>query len=99
MSKNQSLATALKGFDRTNGPAPIQQVSSKSQVKSISVEKSKSSTQAPSRQGKKALIGYFDPDVSKQLKQLALDQDSNIQELLREALNDLFQKHKKPTIA
>jgi len=51
------------------------------------------------RVGKKALIGYFDPSVSKQLKQIALDRDETIQHLLAEALNDLFRKLKKPTIA
>jgi hypothetical protein len=56
-------------------------------------------TQAPSRHGKKALIGYFEPGVSKQLKQLALDRDTTTQELLREALNDFFQKNSKPAIA
>ena len=53
-----------------------------------------------SRRGKKALIGYFDPEVSKQLKQMALDQDRHsVQDLLREALNDLFRKYKKRPIA
>ena len=45
---------------------------------------------------KKALIGYFDPSVSKQLKQLALDEDSTVQQLLGEALDLLFQARGKP---
>jgi hypothetical protein len=53
----------------------------------------------PSRASKKALIGYFDPAVSKQLKQIGLDRDLSVQDLLGEAINDLFQKYKKPTIA
>ena len=53
-----------------------------------------------SRSGKKAVIGYFAPEVSKQLKQMALDQDRHsVQDLLREAINDLFKKYEKPTIA
>lgn len=53
-----------------------------------------------SRRGKKAVIGYFAPQVSKQLKQMALDQDrSSVQDLLREAINDLFQKYRQPPIA
>ena len=56
-------------------------------------------TQQPSRQGTKTVAGHFEPQVSKQLKQLALDLDSNVQELLREALNDLFRKHGKPPVA
>ena len=55
--------------------------------------------QAPSRRGKKALIGYFDPSVSKQLKLLALEEDSTVQQLLGEALDLLFQARGKPQIA
>jgi hypothetical protein len=53
----------------------------------------------PGRQGTKTIAGHFAPPVSKQLKQLALDRDSNVQELLREAVNDLFRKHGKPPVA
>ncbi|MEJ1934635.1 ribbon-helix-helix domain-containing protein [Nostoc sp. NIES-2111] len=53
----------------------------------------------PSRQGKKAIAGHFDPAVSKQLKQLALEQDTTVQALLAEALNDLFDKYGKKPIA
>lgn len=53
----------------------------------------------PSRQGKKAIAGHFDPAVSKQLKQLALEQDTTVQALLGEALNDLFEKYGKKPIA
>jgi hypothetical protein len=54
---------------------------------------------APARRGKKAVSGHFDPTVQKQLNQMALDEDSSVQALLREALNDLFAKRGKPTIA
>ena len=54
---------------------------------------------APARRGKKAVSGHFDPAVQKQLNQMALDEDSSVQALLREALNDLFAKRGKPTIA
>jgi hypothetical protein len=47
----------------------------------------------PSRRGKKIVSGYFDPAVSRQLKQLALDHDKTVQSLLAEALNDLFEKY------
>ncbi len=52
-----------------------------------------------SRQGKKAISGFFDPVVSKQLKQLALNQDATVQALLTEALNDLFVKYDCKPIA
>jgi hypothetical protein len=54
----------------------------------------------PSRVGKKALITYHDPAVSKQLQQIKLDLDRpSVQSLVEEALNDLFQKYRRPTIA
>ena len=89
MSNKPSLAEALKPHDRRPAAAVGEPPPRKSR-----------SAQAPSRAGKKALIGYFDPEVSKQLKQMMLDHDrASVQALLREALNDLFQKYKKPTIA
>lgn len=51
------------------------------------------------RVGKKTIAGHFDPAVSTQLKRIGLDQDRSVQELLREAINDLFTKHGKPPIA
>jgi predicted HicB family RNase H-like nuclease len=53
----------------------------------------------PSRQGKKTIAGHFDPAVSRQLREIALAEDSSVQELLREALNDLFAKRGRPPIA
>jgi hypothetical protein len=93
MTKKQSLAAALQTFDRT---APAQAAAARARKAAEAVPMP---TRPPSRVGKKALIGYFDPGVSKQLKQMALDRDTSAQELLREALNDFFQKHKKPSIA
>jgi hypothetical protein len=53
----------------------------------------------PSRRGKKTIAGFFDPAASRQLKQIALEEGTNIQELLREAINDLFEKRGKSRIA
>src|SRR5215472_1771715 len=53
----------------------------------------------PSRVGKKAISGYFDPGVSRQLARLAIDQGRSNEDLLREALNDLFTKYQLPPIA
>jgi len=70
-----------------------------SEVAAPSVARNPSGNMAPSREGKKAITGFFDPAVSRQLKQIALEEDSNIQALLREALNDLFTKRGKSPIA
>jgi len=47
------------------------------------------------REGKKAVVGYFSPSVSRALHQLALDTDSTIQALLGEAIDELMRKHGK----
>jgi hypothetical protein len=54
---------------------------------------------APSRQSAKHIGGYFDPVVSKQLREIALAEDSSVQALLGEALDLLFQSRRKPMIA
>jgi hypothetical protein len=54
---------------------------------------------APSRVGKKPVTAFFDPEVSRQIKKLGLDQDKTMQDLLQEALNDLFRKYNLPPIA
>ncbi|RUS93922.1 hypothetical protein DSM106972_095210 [Dulcicalothrix desertica PCC 7102] len=53
----------------------------------------------PSRRGKKAITVHFDPAACKQLKQLAMDEETSIQALMTEALNDLFEKYGKNPIA
>ena len=47
------------------------------------------------RQGKKALIAYFSPSVSKALRQLALDEDTTMQSLLGEAVDLLMRDRGK----
>ena len=53
----------------------------------------------PSRQGKKMISGHFDKDVHRQLKMLALEQETSIQALLSQALNALFERNNMPPIA
>ena len=99
MNKKPSLAAALQPFDRTPAIPQHAVVTATRQSRQRRKEEGVNAVQAPSRIGKKALIGYFDPGVSKQLKQIGLDGDRTVQDLLTEALNDFFQKHKRPTIA
>jgi hypothetical protein len=102
MSKTTSLAAALQTFDRTPVAAAIPPIPKATRSKprhNRKVEATTTSVQAPSRVGKKAIIGYFDPSVSKQLKQMGLDKDLSVQDLLSEAINDLFHKYRKPNIA
>lgn len=54
---------------------------------------------SPCRVGKKPVTGWFPPDVVRQLKQIGLEKDMTVQEMIREALNDYFAKQRKPEIA
>jgi len=54
---------------------------------------------APSRRGKKAITGYYDPAVRQQLAVLAAEEDRSQNDLLAEALNMLFERHRKSPIA
>ena len=53
---------------------------------------------APSRRGTKHIGGYFSPEVSRQLRQIALDENTSVQALLGESLDMLFESRGKPTI-
>jgi hypothetical protein len=54
---------------------------------------------APSRQGKKGLVVYMTPEAAREIRMLAVEIGSSIQELGIEAWNDLLQKHKRKPIA
>lgn len=53
------------------------------------------SGKAPARIGKKAVSGYFTPELSRAIHLLALEQDTSLQALLGEALDDLLRKYGK----
>jgi hypothetical protein len=89
MAKHSSLSEALRqAGGRAEPPKP----------QAVAAPAAKAS-RTPGRRGKKTIAGFFDPAASRQIKQLALDEDSDVQELLREAINDLFEKRGKPRIA
>ena len=54
---------------------------------------------SPSRRGRKAVTIYLDAAAHRQLRLLAAEQDRSGQELVVEAINDLFGKHGKARIA
>jgi hypothetical protein len=84
MAKKPSLSEALNTAGKTTDKP----------VEHTTPQKTKSEkTSGSSRIGKKLIAGHFDPDVHRQLKQLSVSADTSIQDLLAEALDDLFQKH------
>ena len=103
MAKRKNLAESIAAAntDRVENAVSVE-VESTPEV--ATPKSTKSSAPAkylkpPSRINTKAITGHFDPDVSKQLKMLAVTKDSTVQALLREALNDLFVKHGQNPIA
>ncbi len=89
-SKKPSLSAALR--DMTTRPA------TPTAMPEITIPESEASKRL-SRQGMKVVSGHFDPAVSKQLKLLAIERNTTLQDLLAEAINDLFSKHQKSPIA
>lgn len=69
------------------GPAPV------------ATDQGTSTHVRPGRVGKANVTGYFDPEVKRQLRIIAAEGNTTIQELLVEALNDLFAKRGKSEIA
>ncbi len=94
MVKKPNLAAAMK---KVAALPEVVEVKSKKEPEKA-VESTKSDV-PPSRVGKKAITGFFDPVVSRQLKQIGLEEDKTVQALLAEALNDLFEKYGKNPIA
>ena len=47
----------------------------------------------PHRIGKKAIISYHAPEMSDELKRLAIDQRKTLQDMAEEAFNDLLRKY------
>lgn len=84
MSKKTSLADALYKVSGKEKPSILNNLSK---------------SQLSPRAGKKVISGHFDPEVNRQLKQIALDRNTTIQALLSESLNDFFVKYNLKPIA
>ena len=95
MNPRTKLTSALQRFDRPGAPDTL----ANPVHEPLAVHASRQSATTPARHGKKMIAGYFDPAVSRQVKEIGLIHDMSTQALLREALNDLFEKHGKPPIA
>ncbi|HEY4313820.1 MAG TPA: ribbon-helix-helix domain-containing protein [Pirellulales bacterium] len=89
--KKPSLSAALREASRPTAAADIEPEKNKPH--------DAASERRTGRDGLKTIGGFFDPAVSKQLRIMAVEHDSTVQDLLSEALNDLFVKHGKSPIA
>ena len=103
--KRTSMAQALSqaaghAFSRPPQPAkPSLDIPQVTAAAATARRPAPSSTVPPSRVGKKPVTAFFDPEVSRQIKKIGLDQDKTMQDLLQEAINDLFRKYDLPPIA
>ncbi|MDE0000412.1 MAG: hypothetical protein OXQ89_21925 [Rhodospirillaceae bacterium] len=52
----------------------------------------------PSRRGLKALTVWVDPAVHRQIRMMALELNRPAEDMLREAVADLFQKYGRPRL-
>ncbi len=91
-SKQTKLNEALKGFY-------TQAQTTQQEIKDPAENAKESQSRTNSRIGKKAITGFFEEEVSIQLKQIALEKRCTLQHLLKEAFNDLFLKYNKAPIA
>ena len=87
--KKPSLAEAMQSHDTKAGLQPVIETPDRKPINGVQ----------PGRVGKKQVLGYFSAECKKQLKQMGVDQDKTEQEFLTEALNLLFIRYGKPTIA
>jgi hypothetical protein len=88
MPKRPSLfaaKSAANNLAEETSPAPV-----------ISTDDARPATRRPpSRAGKRVLSVYLDPVAWRQLRDLALDLETSTQALGEEAINLLFEKHRR----
>ena len=85
--RTPNLADALNQSAR---PTPVAETNTPPSAESNTRKK---------RDGKRMIGGHFERDVHRQLKQLSLDRDCTVQELLAKSLNLLFESEGLPPIA
>lgn len=89
MSRKGSLL-ALR--DREPAPAPKSEAPGKAAINSAAADSTTSSATAPSRQGKKAMTGYFSPEMSFAMHMTARKNGMSLQDAMGEAFNDWLRK-------
>ena len=86
--KPSSLVTATQ---RDRAPAPPPEIPAAAPPAAA--------TRSRSRKGEKTIAFWADTAAARQLRRLAADEDSTVQDLMLEALDDLFRKKNLPRIA
>jgi hypothetical protein len=99
MTKRASLSSMVKAA--AGAPAPVAAPRRAPKPKAATPEQAPEEGKAEggSRVGRVVFGSYQTTETVKQTKMLAIEQDTTMQALMAEALNLLFQKYGKPTIA
>ena len=95
MPAKRTLKENLNGFGQETEIKQMPDLTEQ-QVKD---EKKSESKLPPSRQGKRHISGYFDPEVLRQVKIICAEDDKTVQDVLADALNAHFVNLGKPPIA
>ena len=93
MTKRPSLADSMRKLEP---PAPVQAAEQPAPARERAEPKG---YYAATRAGRKKVTAALEPEAHKQLKLLAVDRSQTVEDLLREAVSDLFRKYGKPPIA
>jgi hypothetical protein len=94
MPKRPSIAGAIRAAAQ---PPPAAEA--ETPARPTALEPPRRAFQAKTREGKKMIATPVDPAARQQLKMLAAELDRKSEDLIREALRDLFTKYGKPPIA
>jgi hypothetical protein len=92
MAAKKSLMDNMKSFD-VSAPSPTLNPSAPTPAKQPTTSR------PASRRDKRAITGYVSPQAFQQFQILRAERGRDVQELVEEALNDLFKKYGKPPIA
>lgn len=96
MAKRQSIAGAIRAVAHGTATEPANDRGPGEGDREVV---SRAPFKARTREGKKMIAAPVDPAARQQLKVLAAELDRKAEDLIREALRDLFMKYGKPPIA
>ena len=98
-----SLKDALKASAKAPLEKTSQQVASEAMEGAVAMFKKPTAKpeadRTPGRVQKRQVAGWFSDDAARQLRMMAAEEDTTLQALLSEAINDLFRKRGRPPIA
>jgi hypothetical protein len=92
MSNRKGSLLALRDRDASPKPAPAKLEAGETTPSFTLESKSASNRVAPSRQGKKAMTGYFSPEMSFAMHMTARKHGLSLQDAMAESFNDWLRK-------